>query len=264
MLDAATQWVTQATPLAFWFTFLVATGLAVAAFVYAFIFLQRVRVIEDTPTAKIRSAAQGYGELSGMAQLMDGAPIVAPLTGKTCAWFRYKVEKMGDKHTHVVDSGSSDELFLLVGRTGRCVIDPEGATVITRHKEVWFDYSYPSRKRGGRSGLLGQMLGRVGSRYRYTEERLRAGEPLYAIGMFKSVGGGAESFNTEEEVRVLLRPMATATSTCRNGRRCARRPISRYARNSHSAAWRRQRMSCRSRFTASGPICCLRCPKRNW
>ncbi len=205
MLDAATQWVTQATPLAFWFTFLVATGLAVAAFVYAFIFLQRVRVIEDTPTAKIRSAAQGYGELSGMAQLMDGAPIVAPLTGKTCAWYRYKVEKMGDKHTHVVDSGSSDELFLLLGRTGRCVIDPEGATVITRHKEVWFDFSYPSRKRGGRSGLLGQMLGRVGSRYRYTEERLRAGEPLYAIGMFKSVGGGAESFNTEEEVRALLR-----------------------------------------------------------
>ncbi len=205
MLDAATQWVTQATPPAFWIAFLAAMALAVAAFVYAFIFLQRVRAIEDTPTARIRSAAQGYGELSGMAQLMDGAPIVAPLTGKTCAWYRYKVEKMGDKHTHVVDSGSSDELFLLVGTTGRCVIDPEGATVITRHKEVWFDYSYPSRKRGGHSGLLGQILGRVGSRYRYTEERLRASEPLYAIGMFKSVGGGAESFNTEEEVRALLR-----------------------------------------------------------
>lgn len=205
MLDAATQWVTQTTPLVFWIAFLAAMALAVAAFVYAFIFLQRVRAIEDTPTARIRSAAQGYGELSGMAQLMDGAPIVAPLTGKTCAWYRYKVEKMGDKHTHVVDSGSSDELFLLVGTTGRCVIDPEGATVITRHKEVWFDHRYPSRKRGGHSGLLGQLLGRVGSRYRYTEERLRASEPLYAIGMFKSVGGGAESFNTEAEVRELLR-----------------------------------------------------------
>ncbi len=205
MLDTATQWVIQATPLVFWLAFLAAIGLAVAAFVYAFIFLQRVRVIEDTPTAKIRSAAQGYGELAGMAQLMDGAPIIAPLTGKTCTWYRYKVEKMGDKHTHVVESGSSDELFLLVGRTGRCVIDPEGATVITRHKEIWFDFSYPSRKRGGHSGLLGQLLGRVGSRYRYTEERLRASEPLYAIGMFKSVGGSAESFNTEAEVRELLR-----------------------------------------------------------
>lgn len=205
MLDAATQWVTQASPTGFWFALLVATGTALAAFVYAFIFLQRVRVIEDTPTAKIRSAAQGYGELSGMAQLMDGAPIVAPLTGKRCAWYRYKVEKMGDKHTHVVDSGDSDELFLLQGRTGRCVIDPEGATVVSRHKEVWFDYSYPSRKRGGHSGLLGQLLGRASSRYRYTEERLRAGDPLYAIGMFKSVGGATESFNTEAEVRELLR-----------------------------------------------------------
>ena len=205
MLDAASQWVTQASPAGFWLALLVTAGAALAAFVYAFVFVRRVRVIEDTPTAKIRSAAQGYGELSGMAELMDGAPIVAPLTGKTCAWYRYKVEKMGDKHTHVVDSGSSDELFLLVGRTGRCVIDPEGATVITRHKEVWFEFSYPSRKRGGHSGLVGQLLGRVGSRYRYTEERLRAGEPLYAIGMFKSVGGSAESFDTAAEVRELLR-----------------------------------------------------------
>lgn len=205
MLDAATQWVSQASPAAFWLALLGSAGVALAAFVYVFVYLRRVRVIEDTPTAKIRSAAQGYGELSGLAQLMDGAPIVAPLTGKTCVWYRYKVEKMGDKHTHVVDSGSSNELFLLLGRTGRCVIDPEGATVITRHKEVWFEHSYPSRKRGGHSGLLGQLLGRVDSRYRYTEERLRVGEPLYAIGMFKSVGGGAESFNTEEEVRALLR-----------------------------------------------------------
>ena len=205
MLDAASQWVTQASPAGFWLALLVTAGAALVAFVYAFVFVRRVRVIEDTPTARIRSAAQGYGELSGMAELMDGAPIVAPLTGKPCAWYRYKVEKMGDKHTHVVDAGSSDELFLLVGRTGRCVIDPEGATVIARHKEVWFDFSYPSRKRGGHSGLLGQLLGRVGSRYRYTEERLRAGEPLYAIGMFKSVGGSAESFDTEAEVRELLR-----------------------------------------------------------
>ena len=205
MLDSAAQWVTQASPTGFFFGLAFAIGGALAAFVYAFIFLQRVRVIEDTPTAKIRSAAQGYGELSGMAQLMDGAPIISPLTGKTCAWYRYKVEKLGDKHTHVVDSGESDELFLLVGRTGRCVIDPEGATVVTRYKEVWFDHSYPSHKRGGRSGLLGQLMGRAGSRYRYTEERLRASEPLYAIGMFKSVGGAAESFNTEAEVRELLR-----------------------------------------------------------
>ena len=205
MFDAARQWILQAGPPAFWLAFAAAAGMALVAFVYAFVFLRRVRVIEDTPTAKIRSAAQGYGELSGLAQVMDGAPIVGPLTGKTCAWYRYKVEKMGDKHTHVVASGESDELFLLEGVTGRCVIDPEGATVVVRHKEVWFDHRYPSHKRGGHSGLFGLLVGRVGSRYRYTEERLRAGEPLYAIGMFKSVGGSAESFNTEEEVRALLR-----------------------------------------------------------
>lgn len=205
MLDDAAQWVVRAPAMHFWLVLLAAGIGAVVAFVYAFVFLRRLRVIEDTPTAKIRSAAQGYGELSGMAQLLDGAPIRGPLTGKTCAWYRYKVEKLGDKHSRVVDSGSSDELFLLQGRTGRCVIDPEGAIVVTRHKEVWFDSRYPSRKRGGHSGLLWQLAGRVGSRYRYTEERLRPGEPLYAIGMFRSVGGDAESFDSEAEVRELLR-----------------------------------------------------------
>jgi hypothetical protein len=31
------------------------------------------------------------------------------------------------------------------------------------------------------------------------------GEPLYAIGMFMSVGGGAEAFNTDAEVREVLK-----------------------------------------------------------
>jgi hypothetical protein len=33
---------------------------------------------------------------------------------------------------------------------------------------------------------------------------MHPGEPLYAIGMFMSVGGGEESFNTDAEVRDLL------------------------------------------------------------
>ena len=194
-------WVEHAPTANVVFFLFVAVALALAAFVYAFVFLHRARIIENTPTSKIRSAAQGYVELSGYGELMEGAPIVSPLTAKQCTWYRYKVEKIGDKHSRIVESGASDELFLLVGETGRCVIDPEGAIVTAATKQVWYEHSYPSR----RSRQSGGLLGRVGARYRYTEERMHPGESLYAIGMFMSVGGGAENFNTDAEVRELIK-----------------------------------------------------------
>jgi hypothetical protein len=199
------QWVLNAPTNHFWF-FVSAGGLsAVAAFVYAFILLRRMRIMDNTPTSKIRSAAQGYVELEGYGDLMEGDAIVGPLTTKPCTWYRYKVEKLGEKHSRVVESGVSDELFVLVGDTGRCVIDPEGATVISRHKEVWYESGYPSRRTGRRhgTGMLGMLFS--GGRYRYTEERMHPGETLYALGWFHSVGGGNESFNTDAEVRELLK-----------------------------------------------------------
>ena len=55
--------------------------------------LHQARLIENTPTAKIRSAVQGYVELNGQTLLMNGPVIVSPLSGKTCVWYRYKIEE---------------------------------------------------------------------------------------------------------------------------------------------------------------------------
>lgn len=203
-IDSLRGWALNVSTLHFSIITAIITGLAIAGLVYAFVLLRRAHVIEGTPTSKIRSAAQGYVELHGVGQLMEGAPIISPLTGLQCTWYRYKVEKMGDKHSRIVESGVSDEMFLLVGETGRCVVDPEGAVVTPRTKQVWYEHSYPSRKRSlqGSSNLLNSM---VRGRYRYTEERMHHGETLYAIGMFMSVGGHNDTFNTDEEVRALLK-----------------------------------------------------------
>jgi hypothetical protein len=75
--------------------------------------------------------------------------------------------------------------------------------VLCKTKQVWYEGGYPSRRRSHHShGLLTRL---AGGRYRYTEERMHPGESLYAIGMFMSVGGGAEAFNTDDDVRQLLR-----------------------------------------------------------
>ena len=85
---------------------------------YRFLRLQaRRRLIEDMPTSRIRSATQGYVELEGRARLMDGPPILSPLTHVECAWYRFKVEKReednGNRHRWVViRQGSSSSLFL--------------------------------------------------------------------------------------------------------------------------------------------------------
>lgn len=61
--------------------------------------------MEDTPTSKLRSAAQGYVELSGYGALLEGAPIIAPLTGLTCTWYSHEIEerRRSGKNTHWVD-----------------------------------------------------------------------------------------------------------------------------------------------------------------
>jgi hypothetical protein len=199
--DSMQAWVLNLPDGKFYFYLLLGVVAAAAGFIYAFIYFRRARIIEDTPTSKIRSAAQGYVELAGRGEMLEGDTIVAPLTTTPCTWYRYKVERVSDKHSRVMESGTSEELFALVGETGRCVIDPDGAAVTCKTKKVWYEGSYPSRRRGVGGGSL---LGRLGGRYRYTEERMHPGEDLYAIGMFMSVGGGAESFNTDAEVREVL------------------------------------------------------------
>src|SRR5690606_12937216 len=86
-------WASYAGDGEFW----VITGLlaaaAFAAFVFSFHFLRRARLLEDVPTSRIRSAAQGYCELDGIARLLDGPAIAGPLTGLPCVWWEYRIEE---------------------------------------------------------------------------------------------------------------------------------------------------------------------------
>lgn len=128
----------------------------------------RRRLIQDTPTSRIRSAAQGYVEFEGRAEVSSSSPILAPLTNTACVWYRFKVEERdtdnkGNSRWTTVRSGTSTHLFLLDDLTGECVIDPDKAIVEPAHKRVW----------------------QTGD-YRYTEELIFPGEQLYTLGWLKS------------------------------------------------------------------------------
>ena len=167
--------------------------------------LSQARMLLDTPTSKIRSAAQGYVELYGILHEQGDGQLAAPLTGKPCLWWRYRIEEYSEsgknKTWRVVDSGVSDAWLRLADATGECLIDPRGAEVRPSTREVWKGASRHPR------GLVRSGLGAwIGSgEYRYTEERLHAGEPLYAIGDFHTSGGGRQGLDLNAAQGAVIR-----------------------------------------------------------
>lgn len=182
------QDLAAASPGDFWFWTAAGLVAAVGGFAGAFAALHKARLIEDTPTSRIRSAAQGYVELDGYARLMPGPEIRSPLSGARCCWWRYRIEQQetrwrnGRRTTHwrTIESGTSDELFLLVDATGECVVDPEGASVHPSLKRQWRG-STPRPERVPEKTPWLQS-----GDYRYREELLQVGDPVYALGWFRT------------------------------------------------------------------------------
>jgi hypothetical protein len=213
-LDQYADSIHQAPPGGFWFVAILAGLLAIAAFVGAFVFLKRKRVIEDTPTSLIRSAPQGYIELQGMAELMDGDPIHAPLSIRRCTWYKYKVEHREQHYSNgkrttrwtTVDQGTCDELFYLIDTSGQCAIDPEGAAVTPTHRNIWYGTSrIPGRYHESDGVWWARAMGQMGKPYRYTEQRIEPGDQIYAIGHFTTHGGAASRFDKDAAVGERLR-----------------------------------------------------------
>jgi len=198
------------------------TSLSALVAVYiGFSGLRRCRLIEDVPTANVRSAHQGYVELIGHAHALDGEPIIAPLSRTRCCWFDFKIEKRSGKDWRVVESGTSDGIFLLRDPTGDCLIDPEGAEVTTRHKRSWSDngsnsaphavhFRLPSLGRTADTvveigGSILEGLGAGVGTHRYTEAVIMEGDPLYGIGSFRTLGAAEQGSTLRELTGAIIR-----------------------------------------------------------
>jgi hypothetical protein len=164
----------------------------VYSFWFAFKSWAKNRTIVDTPTSRVRSAAQGYVELSGRGVLPADSHNKGPLTGLPCTWWRYEIEDRGRRGgSRSVDSGTSVEPFVLDDGTGQCLIDPRGAEVFPSVTTVWYGpEEWPQQRIPGGDGVLGWLLDRIPTgRYRYTEHRLQIQEHVCALGAFRSEGG---------------------------------------------------------------------------
>lgn len=202
----------------FW---LLVAGLAAAAmysFWYAFKAWAKNRVIEDTPTSRVRSAAQGYVELNGMGLPAPNTANKSPLTGTPCTWWRYKVEERRSsgrsRSWSTIANDTSTAPFLLDDGTGQCLIDPRGAEVFPGSTDVWYGpEAWPQGRIPTGTGVLNWLVDRVVTdRYRYTEYRLQPREHVYAIGAFRCLGGISVE-DPEGAVTELLREWKKDQST---------------------------------------------------
>ena len=169
--------------------------------------LSEARFLLNTPTSKIRSAAQGYVELYGVLDELPGGQLEAPLTGEACLWWRFRIEEFTDngkkRSWRVLESGTSEAPVLLKDATGECLIDPRGAEVRVSVRQVWSGNARYPRGPKRKGGLLGMLLS-AGRQYRYTEERLHVGQPLYAIGDFHT-RGNVEAFDLDQAQSAVVR-----------------------------------------------------------
>lgn len=144
---------------------------------------KRVRAIADVATSRIGSAAQGYVELFGRASVDPENLIRSPLSGMACIWFRYFVYSKDnrDREWREIDRGISESTFEINDRTGKCVVDPDFAEVVSPERRV----SYQGE-------------------YKHVEDLLFAGSNIYVLGEFSTVGGANSVLSVKEDVGALL------------------------------------------------------------
>lgn len=168
--------------------------------------LIKARLIEDTPTSKIRSANQGYIELSGFAHCHDAETVIAPLTGRPCLWYRYRIERYESNgkssNWRLLEQKTSDNFFCLRDDTGECAVDPRKADVNSLWTKSWRGNT--RHPMAGNAGSTSILLNSVSGNYRYTESIIQENDYLYALGMFQSIHAPSAEQQQEQKTKEIL------------------------------------------------------------
>jgi hypothetical protein len=93
--------------------------------------IQQKRLIENTPSSKVRSAAMGLVELQGTAKARK--ILTAPISGLQVCWWRCRVEELRSSGKNrqwvtIKETGSYD-LFYLEDSTGSVLVNPADAEI---------------------------------------------------------------------------------------------------------------------------------------
>ena len=95
-------------------------------FFHGFQYLRKKRLLENTPTAKIRSMAMGFVEVQG--QVSGRSVLIAPFSGRACAHWEVDIStRAGRQGWRRVHHAASGQPFFLSDATGTALVYPQGA-----------------------------------------------------------------------------------------------------------------------------------------
>jgi E3 Ubiquitin ligase len=150
--------------------------------------LRRDRIIADTPAVRLRSAAQGYVRVEGVAKPPPDEDLRSPLSGRRCVWWDYRVEYRetnaeGERTLRTLEQATSVTPFVLSQEDGECLVGPVGAEVTPTIKDTWTGSSpRPMQREMFQAGLLVSNEGD----YRYHEQLITEGTRLSVLGELRS------------------------------------------------------------------------------
>lgn len=174
-------------PVLHWLPNAGAIGLGLVMFARGFRSLRTARRVADMPTARVRSLPQGSVELRGVADSAE--PVVAPFTGKACAYYEAEVlEHRQSRRSKWVSRHreASTAAFWLDDGTGRVCVLPAGAET-----ELPLDYHEEFPSFASVPQLADASLARWGigpglldsERLLLRERRIDLGCPVYVYGV---------------------------------------------------------------------------------
>ncbi len=107
--------------------------LGLALFIGGLSSLKEKRLIENTPTSKIRSLAMGPVEVYGEATSAREKLVKSPFTGTPCVWCCWTIEEYrkskNSGYWATIKSGKIFDCFFLGDNTGTVLVDPDAAKV---------------------------------------------------------------------------------------------------------------------------------------
>jgi len=162
--------------------------------------LKAARLLDDTPTSKIRSAAQGMVELQGDGVVVLHNPLHTPFSKQACCWYQTKAyekrlriqnRKLRVEWELIYDKTSRIPFFLK-DDTGYCLVFPSKIEASIKQNSKWYSHYSPLQIEKGIEKskwrtLLNLFYAIKPGNFCYTEYWISPNEVVHALGYFETV-----------------------------------------------------------------------------
>jgi hypothetical protein len=155
------------------------------AFFKGFAWLRRLRLIENTPTARVRSMAMGLVEVNGTVEARS--TVHAPFSGQPCAYWQVDIAVRSGRRGgwSTIHRRASGQPFFLRDATGVALVYPGGSECHIGHavEETAHGLMMPACYADymKANGLWMRHVAGL-STMRFRERRLEGGERIYVLG----------------------------------------------------------------------------------